>query len=131
MTKRVLSVLFLFALLLSMGAPAANASASLYEHYSLSSGPSVAAAQITAIYGNTLYFASYGQTVTMDSGWMSAHAPEIGGYLVVPLSSASALSSASPNYSEADYSDGNSFESEYVLETDVHGGHEPIIIVVD
>ncbi len=131
MTKRVLYFLFLFALLLSMGAPAANASASLYEHYSLTSGPSVAAAQITAIYGNTLYFAAYGQTVTMDSGWMSAHTPEVGGYVVVPLSSASALSAASPNYSEADYSDGESFESGYALETNIHGGHEPIIIILD
>ncbi len=122
------SLAFALIALASFSTPAI-ASASLYEHYSLSSGPSVAASQITSIWGRTLHFGA-GEYVVMDAGWMSANAPQVGGYLVVPLNSASALAT-NPSYSEADYSDGSSFESDYALETYVHGGHEPVIIVVD
>lgn len=121
MNKRTLP-LFLFALLLVLSA---HASTPAYEYYSLSSGPSVCAVQITAISGVTVYSAE--GFLTTNWSWYIANAPHVGGYIVASCgSSFSALSS-----SDYSYMDESSFESDYGVETYAHGGHEPILFWLD
>lgn len=114
MRFRTIARLSLLTLTLAVGA---NASASLSEYYSLSSGPSVCASQITAISGHTLSFADGTVSSITDRIWWEEMHPEIGDYLV----SDGGLSAVA----------GSSFEAEYDLETYVHGGHEPVIIILD
>ncbi len=123
-TKAVFFLAVALVALASFSTPAL-ASASLYEYYSLSSGPSVCAVQITSIVGTTVYSAD--GFITTNWSWYLANAPQVGGYIVAPCSSAfSALSSNDYSYaSEYD------FEGEYESETYVHGGHEPVIIILD
>jgi hypothetical protein len=118
------SLLLLAFGLFGLSAPA-FASASAYEYYSLSSGPSVCAVQITSIVGTTVYSAD--GFITTNWNWYIANGPQVGGYIVASCgTSFSALS-----YSDYSYADENSFEGDYGLETYAHGGHEPIIIILD
>ncbi len=103
----------------------ARASAPAYEYYSLSSGPSVCALQITSIVGTVVYSAD--GFITTNWNWFIANAPQVGGYIVAPCGSAF---SASPDGDYSFASEG-SFESDYGVETEAHGGHEPIIIILD
>lgn len=103
----------------------AHASASLSEYYSLSSGPSVCAVQITSIVGTTVYSAD--GFLTTNWAWRIANAPQVGGYIYVPCgASLSALA-----FDDYSYADETSFETDYSAETYAHGGHEPIIIILD
>lgn len=117
--KTFKTLLFLSLVLFGLGLTSTPvfASASLYEYYSLSSGPSVNAAQITAIVGMTLYFADGTVNSITDWFWWAANNPQVGGYLV--LSGSLSFVSAS------------SFEGGFDPETYEHGGHEPVIIIVD
>jgi hypothetical protein len=111
------SLLLLAFALFGLASTPAFASASLYEYYSTSSAPSVNAAQITSIVGTTLYFADGAVSSITDWSWWIANNPQVGDYLV--LSDALSVMSAS------------SFEGEFDLETYAHGGHEPVIIILD
>jgi hypothetical protein len=125
--------LLAFALLLAgmaLWSTPALASASLYEYYSLSSGPSVQAAQIGSITGTTLYFADGSQSIVRDWTWWLAHTPHVGDYVYCGSCGQSALSSMS-SFDDLDCASAESFEGAFGLETYVHGGHEPVIIIVD
>ncbi len=116
--------------LLGLAATPASASASAYEYYSVSSGPSVCAAQITSITvhwggSSTLYFAD--GSIDRDYAWRLANQPIVGGYIVVACSSAFSLAS----YEDGSFASETSFESDYSAETYAHGGHEPVVVILD